>query len=192
MSDKARSLLERAVKGRYDDDTWWHEARAFLAQPEPAQTGAAAREAALIEKLRQFSLILTEEVTHGTLSLGFGPDWPAKKVQLAIDRLLIAGASPAAAALPAQEERLREWAPILEAAQRQDIRWKKPMPEIDFGDEAIFIWALKAQEEMGELSAALLGGLIGKEGRGDVLEECYQLIAVLLRIARAALAPGEE
>jgi len=63
--------------------------------------------AALIEKLRQFSLILTEEVIHGTLSLGFGPDWPAKKVQLAIDRLLIADTSSAAAALLAQGEALK-------------------------------------------------------------------------------------
>ena len=78
------------------------------------------------------------------------------------------------------------WALILEVAERQDIKWKKPMPEIDFATESIYVWALKAQEEMGELSAALLGGLIGKEGRGDVLEECYQLIAVLLRIATAA------
>ena len=89
------------------------------------------------------------------------------------------------------QEALREWGPILEVVKQQDIKWKKPMPEIDFGDEGIYVWALKAQEEMGELSAALLGGLIGKEGRGDVLEECYQLIAVLLRIARAAL-PKEE
>jgi hypothetical protein len=90
-------------------------------------------------------------------------------------------------AVQTQDRLRREWAPILETAQQQDIKWKKPMPEIDFGDEAIYVWALKAQEEMGELSAALLGGLIGKEGRGDVLEECYQLIAVLLRVARAAI-----
>lgn len=83
-------------------------------------------------------------------------------------------------------EKLAEWAPILEAAQRQDIKWKKPMPtDIDFGDNSVYVWALKAQEELGELSAALLGGLIDKEGRGDALEECYQLIAVLLRVAAA-------
>lgn len=83
-------------------------------------------------------------------------------------------------------EKLAKWAPILEVAERQDIKWKKPMPtDIDFGDNSVYVWALKAQEELGELSAALLGGLIGKDGWGDALEECYQLIAVLLRVAAA-------
>jgi len=117
MSDEARRLLA-AVKREIDADAHLRcllcheegghcegcpapEIDAFLAQPEPA-----AREAVLIERLREFSVILAEEVTHGTLSLGFGPDWPAKKVQLAIDRLLIAGTSPAAAALLAAKAAL--------------------------------------------------------------------------------------
>lgn len=49
---------------------------------------AQGKLAVLMEQLRQFSEILAVEVTHGTLKLGFGPDWPAKKVQLAIDRIL--------------------------------------------------------------------------------------------------------
>ncbi len=82
---------------------------------------------------------------------------------------------------------------ILEQFKRQQERWKKPMPGLD-GENAVFIWCLKAQEELGELSAALLGRLIGKEGRGDPLEEVDQLIAVLLRV-RTALpesASGEK
>jgi len=102
MSDEARKLL----RGAY---TWLpmgasslrNAIDAYLAQPEPA-----AREAVLIERLREFSVILAEEVTHGTLSLGFGPDWPAKKVQLAIDRLIIADTSPAATALLAAKAAL--------------------------------------------------------------------------------------
>ena len=92
---------------------WLKSTRSYLAPPEPAQTGAAAREAVWVERLREFSVILAEEVTHGTLKLGFGPDWPAKKVQLAIDRLLTSDTSPAAAALLAQGERLKGLPPIV-------------------------------------------------------------------------------
>jgi hypothetical protein len=90
----------------------------------------------------------------------------------------------------AEAERLREWAPILETAKRQDEKWLKPMPEFP-SHEAVFVWALKAQEELGEMSAALLAHLIGKEGRGDPLAECYETIAVLLRIA-VALEPRNK
>ena len=84
-------------------------------------------------------------------------------------------------------EALREWAPILEAAKHQDGKWQRPMPSLP-SHEGVYVWALKAQEELGEMSAALLGRFIGKEGRGDPLAECYETIAVLLRVA-AALEP---
>lgn len=52
----------------------------------------AAKQRALAEKYRgaleQFSLWLEQECKRGTLDLGFGPDWSAKKVQSALDRLL--------------------------------------------------------------------------------------------------------
>jgi hypothetical protein len=89
-----------------------------------------------------------------------------------------------------QHAELREVAGVLEQFVRQQERWQQPMPEFP-GAEAVYVWALKAQEELGELSAALLGGLIGKEGRGDALEECDQLIAVLLRV-RSALARAQQ
>ncbi|KKK77849.1 hypothetical protein LCGC14_2849440, partial [marine sediment metagenome] len=49
---------------------------------------AEAREKGLREALEGFSLWLEQECKRGTLDLGFGPDWSAKKVQLALDRLL--------------------------------------------------------------------------------------------------------
>lgn len=55
------------------------------------------------------------------------------------------------------------------------------MPPIS-SELGVCVWAMKAQEELGELSAVLLGNLIGKENRGNALDECDQLIAVLLRI----------
>lgn len=84
----------------------------------------------------------------------------------------------------AEAGRYREWAPILEAAKRQDGKWRRPMPTLP-SEAGVYVWALKASEEMGELSAALLGRFIGKDGRGDPLAECHELIAVLLRIAAA-------
>lgn len=74
------------------------------------------------------------------------------------------------------------WAGILDAAAQQDIRWKIPMPPLGT-DYGIYVWALKASEEMGELSAALLAR-IGQRTEPDdtALEECDQLIAVLLRV----------
>lgn len=93
----------------------------------------------------------------------------------------------------AQDEvaRLREWLPIIEEAKRQDERWLKPMPELP-DKEAVYVWAMKAQEELGELSAALLGRLILKDGRGDPLTECHQLIAVLMRVATALSGEAER
>jgi hypothetical protein len=92
-------------------------------------------------------------------------------------------------------ERLREaldtWLPVIEEAKRQDERWQKPMSELP-SEKAVFVWALKAQEELGELSAALLGRLIEKDGRGDPLTECYQTIAVLMRVARALLPEARD
>ncbi len=87
---------------------------------------AELRGEALVARLRQFSLTLAEEVTHGTLKLGFGPDWPAKKVQLAIDRLLITDTSPAAEALLAQGEALEvalEWRDKLFANPVDEEAW---------------------------------------------------------------------
>jgi len=52
-------------------------------------------------------------------------------------------------------------------------------------ETAVYVWMLKAQEELGELAMALLGQLIGKDGRGDPMEECDQLLAVLLRVRMA-------
>ena len=74
------------------------------------------------------------------------------------------------------------WASILSVAAAQDAKWRYPMPDIDEANGG-YVWALKAKEEMGELSAALLAGIHGQPGRGDALEECRQLIAVLLRVA---------
>lgn len=77
------------------------------------------------------------------------------------------------------------WTGVLEQAARQDVRWwRHAMPTLPDA-EAVYAWAMKAQEELGELSAALLGQLIGKEGRGQPLEECDQLIAVLLRVRQS-------
>ena len=130
MTDEARRLLERAMAVHESREgacrichvPWPCQdvvgIRDVLDQPEPAQTGGAAREAGLIERLREFSVILAEEVTHGTLSLGFGPDWPAKKVQLAIDRLLLADTSLAAAALLAAKARLQARVEELEKEQK--------------------------------------------------------------------------
>jgi hypothetical protein len=81
------------------------------------------------------------------------------------------------------------WADILDAATQQDIRWRYPMPTLPDA-EAVYVWCLKAQEELGELAAALLGQLIGKEGRGEALVECDQLIAVLLRIREQLVEPS--
>ncbi|KKK79249.1 hypothetical protein LCGC14_2835420, partial [marine sediment metagenome] len=47
------------------------------------------------------------------------------------------------------------WDSILAAAERQDIKWKIPMPDLST-NRGVYVWALKASEEMGELSAALL------------------------------------
>lgn len=47
------------------------------------------------------------------------------------------------------------------------------------------IWMLKLSEEVGEVGAALLGRLIGKEGRGDVKQELAQVVAVALAMWRA-------
>ncbi len=88
--------------------------------------------------------------------------------------------------LLASYERTLPWLPVIEQVALQTERWRKPMPDISEPGAAV-IWALKASEEMGELSAALLGRAIGKEGRGDPLEECYQLMAVLLRVSSALL-----
>ena len=88
--------------------------------------------------------------------------------------------------LLADRERVVPWLPVIAQVENQDERWKMPMPDIS-DPNAAMIWALKASEEMGELSAALLGRAIGKDGRGDPLEECYQLMAVLLRVAGALL-----
>ena len=63
----------------------WQE-RALQAERERDE--AQGKLDTLTDNLRGFSEILAVEVTHGTLKLGFGPDWPAKKVQLAIDRIL--------------------------------------------------------------------------------------------------------
>lgn len=74
------------------------------------------------------------------------------------------------------------WESILKAASRQDIRWKIPMPDLST-DNGIYVWALKAQEEMGELSATLLAIIGNRKVPSDsALVECDQLIAVLLRI----------
>ena len=74
------------------------------------------------------------------------------------------------------------WSDILDAAARQDIRWKIPMPDLST-DHGIYVWALKAQEEMGELSATLLARIGNRKVPSDTaLVECDQLIAVLLRI----------
>ena len=76
----------------------------------------------------------------------------------------------------------REWVSILEAAEAQDVRWKIPMPDLS-DDRGVFVWALKAQEEMGELSAALLARIGNRKVPKDTaLGECDQLIAVLLRV----------
>lgn len=74
------------------------------------------------------------------------------------------------------------WESVLEAASKQDIRWKIPMPDLST-DHGIYVWALKAQEEMGELSATLLARIGNRKVPSDsALVECDQLIAVLLRI----------
>ena len=79
-------------------------------------------------------------------------------------------------------ERATRWGAILDAADRQDVRWKIPMPNLDT-DHGVYVWALKASEEMGELSAALLARIGNRKEPADTaLEECAQLIAVLLRI----------
>ena len=80
------------------------------------------------------------------------------------------------------------WASILDAAARQDGRWKIPMPDL-MNDHGVYVWALKASEEMGELSAALLARIGNRKVPNDTaLEECDQLIAVLLRV-RTLLEP---
>ncbi len=86
----------------------------------------------------------------------------------------------------ADRERMLPWLPVIAQVESQAERWKIPMPGMSEPGAAL-IWALKASEEMGELSAALLGRAIGKDGRGDPLEECYQLMAVLLRVAELLL-----
>ena len=74
------------------------------------------------------------------------------------------------------------WRSILEQADRQDVRWKIPMPDLST-EHGVFVWVMKAQEELGELSATLLSGLgHRKEPEDSALVECAQLISVLLRI----------
>ena len=86
---------------------------------------------------------------------------------------------------------MAEWTSILDAAARQDIRWRIPMPDLTT-DHGVYVWALKASEEMGELSAALLARIGNrKEPNDTALEECDQLIAVLLRV-RTLLQPIKE
>lgn len=82
----------------------------------------------------------------------------------------------------AVDPRHRTWFSILDTAAKQDIKWKIPMPDLSTA-RGVFVWALKASEEMGELSAALLAE-IGNRGMPDnsSLEECDQLIAVLIRL----------
>jgi len=66
---------------------------------------AEAREKTQREALEAFSLWLEQECKRGTLNLGFGPDWSAKKVQLALDRVLAGTDKPARAALnPCEHE----------------------------------------------------------------------------------------
>ena len=78
--------------------------------------------------------------------------------------------------------RADRWESILEQMQGQDAKWKIPMPYLDT-EHGIFVWALKAQEEMGELSAALLACIGHRKAPKDfALVECDQMIAVLLRI----------
>jgi NTP pyrophosphatase (non-canonical NTP hydrolase) len=89
-------------------------------------------------------------------------------------------------ALQAEVERLKVADAALHEVARQSERWKIAMPRNEPA-----IWVLKIVEEVGELSAALLGQEIGKEGRGDVLEELNQVIAVALAI-RAAIEKPEE
>ncbi len=75
-----------------------------------------------------------------------------------------------------------KWGGVLDAAERQDIRWKIPMPSLK-EERGIYVWALKAQEEMGELSAALLARIGNRKiPKDSALAECDQLSAVLLRI----------
>ena len=75
-----------------------------------------------------------------------------------------------------------QWMGILQAAEAQDIKWKIPMPDL-ITKHGIYVWVLKAQEEMGELSAAMLS-YIGhrKPPKDTALTECEQLISILLRI----------
>ena len=74
------------------------------------------------------------------------------------------------------------WRSILEQADRPDMRWQILMPDLTT-EHGGFVWAMKAQEEMGELSAVLLSCLGHRKEPKDVaLVECDQLIAVLLRV----------
>ena len=100
-------------------------------------------------------------------------DLAQAQVQAALD---------AVAPILKEEEKEDEWASILEAAKAQDIKWKIAMPTLD-SEHGVYVWALKSQEEMGELSAALLARIGNRRIPEDTaLEECDQLIAVLLRV----------
>lgn len=86
-----------------------------------------------------------------------------------------------------------KWAGVLDAATRQDIRWKMPMPSLAEDVNGVYVWALKASEEMGELSAALLARIGSRKNPNDTaLEECDQLIAVLLRIREQLVLPPQS
>lgn len=80
--DGARRLLREAVEHRYDSQKWWHEARALLAQPEPA-----VQEAVLVEALRFWLGVAGDS----PLVARYPNEWTEHKA-------LVADTSPAAAA----------------------------------------------------------------------------------------------
>lgn len=127
---------------------------------------------------------MAELVAYGGVREATGlPSLPTlARAEKAID----AYAAAKAADLQAQVTQLEAADAALHEVAQQVRRWKIPMPEDNPG-----VWVLKIVEEVGEFSAALLGQELGKTGRGDVLEELNQVIAVALTI-RAALKPREE
>jgi hypothetical protein len=181
MEAELLEVLNALPKSQYDG-------AAVLRQILIERDALAATNRALTEALRDTEAMLCRVLHEVTAMSRYNLLAAVKKCSLQA-RALLSGQPVQARG--EELERLQEWLPVIEEAERQDKRWLKPMPEFP-SEQAVFVWALKAQEELGELSAALLGQVISKDGRGDPLTECYQTIAVLMRVAIALRAEAQR
>ena len=133
---EARRLLERAVMGRYGDSSWWHEARAYLAQPI-TKCEELLNELHHFHELTGMDGIEFEKALDEATGLRDWTGTPNGAMFLALlarEGELVAALEPIVFGLRYDDFGDEDWLTWERCVRRWEDKWKPALQEEHFGD----------------------------------------------------------